>query len=173
MFYSYFFCREVILFAARLFFLPKGFSFCSEVFLFALRLILFLWQSAGPPYLKFSSRRFFIFFNMWVFMRTGMNFAHLVSFHYSSHRIRGLARSENAGHFCMSDKWKQSFQNAAFYNCCSSVVRGEKREHDLISSPVSTLSLGVLSTMTAVTTWEEMKVQVRRIHWEITLKDDK
>ena len=27
--------------------------------------------------------------------------------------------------------------------------------------------------MTTVTTREEMKVQVRRIHWEIRLKDDK
>ena len=27
--------------------------------------------------------------------------------------------------------------------------------------------------MTTVTTWEEMKVQVRRIHWEIRPKDDK
>ena len=35
-------------------------------------------------------------------MRTSTDFAHLVSFQYSSHRIRGLARSENAGHFCMS-----------------------------------------------------------------------
>ena len=47
----------------------------------------------------------------------------------------------------------------------------EEREHNLISSPVSTLSLGAPSTMTTTTTWEEMKV--RRIHWEIRLKDDK
>ena len=32
--------------------------------------------------------------------------------------------------------------------------------------------LGVPSTMTTITTWEEMKVQVRRIHWEIRLKED-
>ena len=109
-------------FAVRLFFLPWvffflqwGFSFYTEVFLFALRLFLFPWQSAGPAIvpLKFCSWRFLVFFNMWVFARTSTNFAHFVSFHYSSHRIRGLARSENAGHFCMSDKWKQSFENAA------------------------------------------------------------
>ena len=42
------------------------------------------------------------FFNMWVFVRTSTNFAHLASF--SNYRIGGPARSESAGHFCMSDK---------------------------------------------------------------------
>ena len=51
------------------------------------------------------------------------------------------------------------------------VVR-EEREYDLISSPVSTLSARTSSTVTAITTWEEMNVRVRRIHWEIRLKDD-
>ena len=41
------------------------------------------------------------FFNMWVFMRTSTNFAHLASF--PSYRIRGPAHSESAEHFCMSD----------------------------------------------------------------------
>ena len=104
---SFSFCREVFLFALRFFFLPGGFSFCPEVISFP---VTVGWATVP---LKFCSRRFLIFFNMWVFVRTSTNFAHLVSFHYSSHRIRGLARSENAGHFCMSDKWKQSFQNAA------------------------------------------------------------
>ena len=72
----------------------------------------------------------------------------------------------------LSDKWKQSFQNAAFCDCCSSIVRGEEQEHDLISSPVSTLSARMPSTMTTITTWEEMKVWIRRIHWEIRLTDD-
>ena len=51
------------------------------------------------------------------------------------------------------------------------VVR-EEREHDLISSPVSTLSARSAEHYDR-NKWEEMKVQVRRIHWEIRLKDDK
>ena len=42
------------------------------------------------------------FFNMWEFVRTSVNFAHLASF--PSYRIRRPARSESAGHFCTSDK---------------------------------------------------------------------
>ena len=98
--------------AMRLFFLPRVYSFCPEVNSFA---VTVGWTTV---HLKFCSRRFLIFFNMWVFVRTTTNFAHLVSFHYSSHRIHRLACSENAGHFWMSDKWKQIFQNAAFCNCC-------------------------------------------------------
>ena len=47
-----------------------------------------------------------------------------------------------------------------------------KNENDLISSPVSTFSARTPSTMTTITTWEEMKVRIRRIHWEIRLTDD-
>ena len=137
------------------FFLPWGFSFCREVFLcfsFWLEVNSFAvtigWATVS---LKFCSQRFLIFFNMWVFVSTSTNFAHLVSFHYSSHRIRGLVRPKNAGHFCMSDNWKQSFQNTAFCNCCLPRTR---RRCNLISS-LHTLP----STMT-VTTWEELKVQV-------------
>ena len=68
---SFSFCREVFLFALRFFFL------LTEVFLFALRLILFPWQSAGPPYLRNSVHKI-----LDVFVRTSTNFAHLVSFHY-------------------------------------------------------------------------------------------
>ena len=101
-------------------FCHESFSFCREVFLFAPRLILFPRQ----PYLWNSVHEdSWCFFNMWVFVRTSTNFAHLVSFHYSSHRIRGLARSENAGHFCTSHEWKQSFENAAFCSCCSRRTR--------------------------------------------------
>ena len=124
--WGYSFSLSIFLFAVRLLFLPWGFSFCPEVFLFALRLIILPWQSAGPPYLWNSVHKdSWFFFSMWVFVRTSTKIAHLVSFHYSSHRIRGLARSENTGHFCtcMSDKWKQSFQNAAFCNCCSRRAR--------------------------------------------------
>ena len=129
--WGYSFCHEVILFPWVFFFLPWGFSFCREVFLFAVRFFFLPW---GKLFCRDSwlGRRTFeilftkiidFFFNMWVFVRTRANFAHLVSFHYSSHRIRGLAHSENAGHFCMSDKWKQSFQNAVFCNCCSRRTR--------------------------------------------------
>ena len=70
----------------------------------------------------------------------------------------------------------QTSENKAFKTQHSVTVAREEREHDLISSPVSTLSARsaerVSSTMTVIT-WEEMKVQVRRIHWEVRLKDDK
>ena len=49
-FFSFFFCHEVILFAVRLFFLPWGysfchesFSFCREAFHFALRFLFLPW----------------------------------------------------------------------------------------------------------------------------------
>ena len=48
----------------------------------------------------------------------------------------------------------------------SVTVFREEREHDLISS-VSVLFARTPSTMTSITTWQEMKVQVRRIPWEI------
>ena len=66
----------------------------------------------------------------------------------------------------MPDKWTKAFKTQH-----SVTVVREEREHDLISS--TCFPLGAPSTMTTVTTWEEMKVQVRRIHWEIRLKDDK
>ena len=71
----------------------------------------------------------------------------------------------------------QTSENKAFTfcNCFSPVVRGEVREErePLLSHPQSPhFPLGVPSTMTTITTWEEMKVRVRRIHWEIKLKDD-
>ena len=99
---------------------------------------------------------------MWVFARTSTNFAHVVSFHYSSHRIRGLARSENAGHL--------TSENKAFKTQHSITVAREEREHDLISSPVSTLSARSAEHYDCNNV---IKVQVRRIHWEIRLKDDK
>ena len=72
---SFSFCREVILFAVRFFFLPWGFSFCSEVNSFAVTVAghrtTYLWNSVPE-----DSR----FFNMWVFVRTSTNFAYLTSF---------------------------------------------------------------------------------------------
>ena len=71
----------------------------------------------------------------------------------------------------------QTSENKAFKTQHSVTVarrlsRGEEREHDLISSPVSTFSARAPSTMTTITTWEEMKVRIRRIQWEIRLTDD-
>ena len=101
---------------------------------------------------------------MWVFVRTSANFAHLTSFQAIEFMDWPVPKTLDIS-VC------QTSQNAAFCNCCSSVVHGEEREHDLISSPVSTFSARTPSTMTTITTWEEMKVRVRRIHWE-RLKDD-
>ena len=70
--------REDILihisFAVRswLFFLQWGYFFCREVNSFA-------WQLWATVPLKFCSQRFLIF-NMWVFVRSSTNFAHLTSF---------------------------------------------------------------------------------------------
>ena len=68
---------------------------------------------------------------------------------------------------------RQASENKAFKTQHSSIVRGKEREHDFISSQSPRFPLGAPSTMTTITTWEEMKVRVRRIHWEIRLKDDK
>ena len=127
--WGYSFCHEVILFAERFFFLPWGFCVCPEVNSFPTTV-----GWATVP-LKFSSRRFLIFFNMWVFVRTSTNFAHLVSFHYSSIEFVDWPVPKTLDIFLC-----QTSENKAFKMHCSSVVRGEKREHDLISSPVSMLS---------------------------------
>ena len=122
-FYSFVFCREVILFAMRFFFLHWGFRFAARFFFLPWGYFFSCDSRLGHCTFEILFTKILDFFNIWVFVRTSTNFAHLVSFHYSSHRIRGLARSENAGHFCMSHKWKQSFQNAAFCNCCSRRTR--------------------------------------------------
>ena len=59
------------------------------------------------------------FFNMWIIVRTSTNLAHLAIFQATG--IHGPARSENAGHFCMSDNWKQSFSCKTEHSvtCCS------------------------------------------------------
>ena len=123
--YSFFF-REVILFALRLFFLPWGFSFCREVNSFAVTVVGHhtVWNSVPEDSW---------FFNMWVFVRTSTNFAHLTSFQAIEFMDWPVPKTLDIS-LC------QTSQNAAFCNCCSSVVCGEEREHDLISSPVSTFS---------------------------------
>ena len=83
---SFSFCREVILFAVRLFFLPWRYSFCHEVFLFAMRLFFLPWgfsfcrevnsfavtvvgHRTTCTYLWNSVPEDSWFFNMWVFRR--------------------------------------------------------------------------------------------------------
>ena len=95
-----------------------------------------------------------------------MNFAHLTSFQAIEFMDWPVPKTLDIS-VC------QKSENKAFTFCnCSPIVCSEERGHDLISSPVSTFPLRAPSTMIAVTTWEEMTVRVRRIHWEIRLKDD-
>ena len=175
-FFSFFFCHEVILFAVRLFFLPWGYSFCLEVilfamshFLFAVRLFILPWGFSFCPEVSLFAARFFflpwgfpfcpqvtsfpvtvgwatiplkfcsrvlIFFNMWVFVRTSTNFAHLVSLHYIlTKEIVDWPVPKTLDIFVC-----QTSENKAFKTHHSvTVVRGKEQEHNLISSPVSTL----------------------------------
>ena len=66
----------------------------------------------------------------------------------------------------------QTSENKAF-KMQHTVVRPlfTAKNENTIQSP--RFPLGAPSTMTTITTWEEMKVRVQRIHWEIRLKDDK
>ena len=95
-----------------------------------------------------------------------MNFAHLTSFQAIEFMNWPVPKTLDIS-VCQTSK------NKAFAFCnCSPVVRSEERGHDLISSPVSKFPLTAPITMTTITTWEGMTVQVRRIHREIRLKDD-
>ena len=104
---GYSFCREVILFAVRLFFMPW-------------RLILLPWQFWATVPLKFCSRRFLIFQQMWVFVRTSTNFAHLTSFQAIEFMDWPVPKTLDIS-VC------QSSENKAFTFCnyFSPVVRGE------------------------------------------------
>ena len=145
-FYSFFFCRVVILFAVRLFFCRESFSFCREVFLcfsfclvvslFALRLILLLWQSAGPPYLWNSVHK-----DSWFFSTCGH------SWELAQTLLIWLAFIILAREFVdwpvpkMLDIFVcQTSENKAFKTQHSVTVVREERDQDLISSPVFTLS---------------------------------
>ena len=82
-----------------------------------------------------------------------MNFAYLTSFQAIEFMDRPVPKMLGIS-VC------QTSENKAFTfcNCCSPVVRGEEGEHDLISPAVSTFSARKPSTMTTITTWEEIKV---------------
>ena len=110
-------CAQVFLFAVRFLFLPWGF--------FAPRLVLFPWQSAGPPYLWNSVHK-----DSWFFPTCGYSWELAqtlliwLAFIIRAIELVDWPVPKNAGHFCMSDKWKQSFPNAAFcYNCYSRRTR--------------------------------------------------
>ena len=128
-FNSYFFCCEVvvILSAVRLFFLRWGFSFCREVNSFAVTVVgHHTFEILFPKILDFSTSGYSS-------ARTSTNFAHLTSFQAIEFMDWPVPKTLDIS-VC------QTSENKAFCNCCSSVVRDEEREHDLISSPVSTFS---------------------------------
>ena len=134
-FYSFFFCREVILFAVSLFLFAVRFFF---VFLFALWflwLILLLWQSAGPPYLWNSVHK-----DSWFFSTCGH------SWELEQTLLIWLAFIILAIEFVdwpvpkMLDIFVcQISANKAFKKQHSVTVVSQEQE-DLISSPVSTRS---------------------------------
>ena len=121
-----FFCREVFLFALRFFF----------VFLFGLRLILLLWQLAGPPYLWNSVHK-----DSWFFSTCGY------SWELAQTLLICLAFIILAIEFVDGPVPKtldifvcQTSENKAVKAQHSVTVVREEQKHDLISSPVSTLS---------------------------------
>ena len=71
---------------------------------------------------------------MWVFVRTSTNFAHLTSFQAIQFMDWPVSKTLDISVCQTSQKWKQSFQNAAFCICCSSLVRGTKTQFNLIAS---------------------------------------
>ena len=104
-------------------------------------------------------------------MRTSTNVAHLTSFQAIEFMDWPVPKTLDIS-VC------QTSENKAFKTQHSAtVVRpllAAKNENTIRSHPQSPrFTLGAPSTMTTITKWEEMKVRVRRIHWEIRLKDDK
>ena len=104
-------------------------------------------------------------------MRTSTNFAHLTSFEAIEFMDWPIPKT-------LDISLSQTTENKAFKMQHSvSIVRPlftAKNENTILSHPQSSrFPLGAPSTMTTITTWEEIKVRVRRIHWEVRLKDDK
>ena len=73
------------------------------------------------------------FFNMWVFVRTSTNFAHLTSFQAKEFMDWPVPKTLDI-FVC------QTSENKTFKTQHSVTVVREEREYNLISSPVSTLS---------------------------------
>ena len=106
---------------------------------------------------------------MWVFVRASTNFAHLTSFQAIEFMDWPIPKTLDIS-VC------QTSENKAFKRQHSvTVVRLLfAAKNTILSHPQSPrFPLGVPSTMTTITTWEEMEVRVRRIHWEIRRKDEK
>ena len=111
---------------------------------------------------------------MWVFVRTSTNFAHLTSFQAIEFMDGPVAKTLDIS-VCQTSK------NKAFKMQHSVTVVhllfAAKNKNTILSHPQSPrFPLGCLALCTIndnVTTWEEIKVQVRRIHLEIRLKDNK
>ena len=99
-------------------------------------------------------------------MRTSTNFVHLTSF--QAIEFMGWPVLKTLDIFVC-----QTSENKAFKMQHSVTVVRSLFAVKIISSLVSTFSARTPSTMTTITTWEEVKVPVRRIHWEIRHKDDK
>ena len=146
------------------FFLPCGFSFCLDVNSFA---VTVGWATVP---LKFCSQRFLIFSTCGYSWEPAQTLLIWLAFIILAIDFVDWPVRKTLDIFVC-----QTSENKAFKTQHSVTVVHEEREHDLFSSPVSTLSARSAEQVpsTTVTTWEEVKVQVRRIHWEIRLKDDK
>ena len=86
---------------------------------------------------------------MWVFVKTSTNFAHLASFQAIEFVDRPGTKALDI-FVCQTSNDRTFFT----YKRQLSVVH-EEREHELISSPVSTLPARTPSTMSSITTREE------------------
>ena len=89
------------------------------------------------------------FFNMWVFVRTSTNFAHLTSFQVIEFMDWPILKTLDIS-VC------QKSENKAFKMQHSATVVCPLFAAKIISSLVSMFSARTPSTMTTITTWEEM-----------------
>ena len=101
-----------------------------------------------------------VFFNMWVFVRTGTNFAHLATFQTIEFKDRPILKTLDI-FVCPTS------ENKAFFTKHSILQLLFTKNENMISF-ISMCQRSCLQHRT----WGEMKVQVQRIHWEIRLKDD-
>ena len=98
------------------------------------------------------------FFNMWVYVRTSTVLPSLASFH--------AIESVDPSIVKMVDIFvSQASENKAFKTKHSVTDVRKEGEHGSISYPVSTLS-----SMTAITTWEEWKFVFGESNWKLGLK---
>ena len=99
-----------------------------------------------------------------------MNFAHLTSFQAIEFMDWPVPKTLDIS-VCQTSENNISHSVTVFRPLFA--AKSAKNENTILSHPQSPrFPLGAPSTMTTITTWEEMKVRVRKIHWEIRLKDD-